>query len=31
MKQITLCEGGTDEKVVDVTSIDIPDLWHIAM
>ena len=27
---ITLSKGGTNERTVKVSSIDIPDLWHIA-
>ncbi len=27
---ITLCEGGTDEKTIDINHLVIPDLWHIA-
>jgi len=26
---ITLSKGGTDEKIVNVTSITVPDLWPI--
>lgn len=30
MTQITLNKGGTAEKVVDIESVQIADLWHIA-
>jgi hypothetical protein len=28
--KITLHKGGTKEKTVPVTQIEIPDLWHLA-
>lgn len=31
MTQITLSKGGTKERTVDINSVEIPDLWHIAM
>lgn len=27
---ITLNEGGTGERVIDILHIQIPDIWHIA-
>jgi hypothetical protein len=29
-KTLTRSKGGTAEREVDIASIDIPDLWHIA-
>ena len=31
MQTITRAKGGTDEQVIKVEEIQIPDLWHIAM
>jgi len=31
MTQITIHEGGTGEKTLNVADIRIPDLWHPAM
>ncbi len=31
MTQVILNKGGTGEKTIDAESIQIPDLWHIAM
>ena len=31
MSTITLNKGGAAEKVVDVMSLEVPDLWNIAM
>jgi len=28
--EITVNKGGTGEKVIDLNTTDIPDLWHIA-
>ena len=28
---VTLAKGGKDERTVNIRSLDIPDLWHIAM
>lgn len=28
--KITLCKDGEDERDVDLDSISIPDLWHLA-
>jgi len=30
MNTITLSKGGTAERTIDVQSINIPDLWHVA-
>ena len=29
-RKVTLNPGGTHEKTVDISEIQIPDLWHIA-
>jgi hypothetical protein len=31
MTTITLSKGGTAERTIDVQSIQVPDLWHVAM
>ena len=28
--KVTLNKGGSKEKVVPISQVDIPDLWHIA-
>lgn len=30
MSKVTLRKGGTGVKTVDIRSVHIPDLWHIA-
>ena len=27
---VTLSKGGTNERIVDLSKVHIPDLWHIA-
>ena len=31
MGTITLAEGGTAERKIEIKNITVPDLWHIAM
>lgn len=31
MSNITLNKGGGGEKVIDTRSLQVPDLWHVAM
>ena len=30
-REITLAKGGTSERTIDISRVEIPDLWHVAM
>ena len=30
-KKMVMAKGGTHEKVVNISEVIVPDLWHVAM